>query len=243
MKTLKKCIKAAKAEGRNWRKELQAILRNYRTTLHTTTGVAPAVLLLKRPVRNKLLQVSHVDPVSEIIRKYDSSQKSKIKGHADSKTYLKPCAISLGETVLVKRPFTVSKGTPVYDPNPMTVVGRKGNMITAENENCTITRNSSFFKSLNQPVINRDNNESQNNGFGSPVDKESTQESPAAPPCLNVPDTASSKSVSIPNVQADLPNSSNPVSDQAQVPHPDGQPPLRRSTWKRTPRKILDLQT
>ena len=216
---------------------------NYHTTSHATTGVAPAVLLLKRPVRNKLLQVSHVDPVSEIIRKYDCSQKSKIKGHADSKTYLKQCAISLGETVLVKRPFTLSKGTPVYDPNPMTVVGRKGNMITAENENCTITRNSSFFKSLNQPVINRDNNESQNNGFGSPVDKESTQESPAAPPCLNVPDTASSKSVSIPNVQADLPNSSNPVSDQAQVPHPDGQPPLRRSTWKRTPRKILDLQT
>jgi len=38
VKTLKKCIKAAKAEGRNWRKELQAILRNYRTTPHATTG-------------------------------------------------------------------------------------------------------------------------------------------------------------------------------------------------------------
>ena len=70
VKTLKKCIKAAKAEGRNWRKELQAILRNYRTTPHATTGVAPAVLLLKCPVRNKLPQVSHADPVSEIIRKY-----------------------------------------------------------------------------------------------------------------------------------------------------------------------------
>ena len=76
VKTLKKCIKATKAEGRNWRKELQAILRNYRTTPRTTTGVAPAALLLKPPVRNKLPQVSHVDPVSEMIRKYDSSQKS-----------------------------------------------------------------------------------------------------------------------------------------------------------------------
>jgi len=28
VKTLKKCIKATKAEGRNWRKELQTILRN-----------------------------------------------------------------------------------------------------------------------------------------------------------------------------------------------------------------------
>ena len=75
VKTLKKCIKAAKVEGRNWRKELQAILRNYRTTPHATTGVAPAVLLLKRPVRNKLPQVNHIDPVAEIVRERDSSQK------------------------------------------------------------------------------------------------------------------------------------------------------------------------
>ena len=34
VKTLKKCLKAAKVEGRNWRKELQAILRNYRTSPH-----------------------------------------------------------------------------------------------------------------------------------------------------------------------------------------------------------------
>ena len=64
VKTLKKCIKAAKTERRNWRKALQAILRNYRTTLHATTGVAPAVLLLKRPVRNRLPQANHIDPVS-----------------------------------------------------------------------------------------------------------------------------------------------------------------------------------
>ena len=80
-----------------------------------------------------------------------------MKGHADSKTYVKRWVISVGETVLVKRPFTVSKGAPVYDPNPMIVMGRKGSMITAENENRMFTRNSSFFKSLNQPVINCDN--------------------------------------------------------------------------------------
>ena len=32
VKTLKKCIKVTKVEGKNWRKELQAILSNYRTT-------------------------------------------------------------------------------------------------------------------------------------------------------------------------------------------------------------------
>ena len=65
VKTLKKCVKAAKVEGRNWRKELQAILRNYRTTPHATTGVAPAVLLLKQPVRNKLPQANHTRLLTE----------------------------------------------------------------------------------------------------------------------------------------------------------------------------------
>ena len=69
VKTLKKYIKAAKTEGKNWRKELQVFLRNYRTTPHTTTGVAPNVLLMKRAVRNKIPQANNVDPVSEIIRK------------------------------------------------------------------------------------------------------------------------------------------------------------------------------
>ena len=104
VKTLKKCIKAAKAEGRSWRKQLQAILR---TTPHATTGVAPAVLLLKRPVRNKLPQANNIYPVAEIVRERDSSQKFKIKAHADCKSYVKPCTISPGETVLVKRPFSV----------------------------------------------------------------------------------------------------------------------------------------
>ena len=84
MKTLKKCIKAAKVVGRNWRKELQAILRNYRTTPHATTGVSPATLLLKRPVRNKLSQPNHIDSVAEIVRERDSSQKLKMKADADA---------------------------------------------------------------------------------------------------------------------------------------------------------------
>ena len=109
VKTLKKCIKAAKAEGKNWRKKLQVFLRNYRTTPHATTDITPATLLLKRAVRNKLPQVNNADPVAEIVRKHDSSQKLKIKAHADSKCYVKPCDVNLGESVLVKRPFTASK--------------------------------------------------------------------------------------------------------------------------------------
>jgi len=116
---------------------VQAILHNYRTTPHATTGVAPAVLLLKRPVRNKLPQANHIDPVAEIVRERDSSQKLKMKAHADNKAYVKPCNISPGESVLVNGPFSVSKGGTVYDPIPITVLSKRGSMITAETQHIT----------------------------------------------------------------------------------------------------------
>ena len=244
VKTLKKCIKAAKVEGRNWRKELQAILRNYRTTPHATTGVAPAVLLLKRPVRNKLPQPNHIDPVAEIVRERDSSQKLKMKAHADNKAYVKPCNISPGDAVLVKRPFSVSKGGTVYDPTPMTVVSKKGSMITAEGENRTVTRNSSFFKNVYQPAVNHGNDESQNSSSGSSADKECIQEPPPALESSNVPGPKPSNPLNTQHVKADSPSSSNlvpvPVS-QAETSQPVDLPPLRRSTRRRIPRKILDL--
>ena len=243
MKTLKKCIKTAKVEGRNWRKELQAILRNYCTTPHATTGVSPAVLLLKRPVRNKLLQLNHIDPVAEIVRERDSSQKLKMKAHADNKAYVKPCNISPGDAVLVKRPFSVSKGGTVYDPTPMTVVSKKGSMITAVGENRTVTRNSSFLKNVCHPAVNHGDDECQN-GFGSSTDKECTQEPSPTLESSNVPGPKPSNPLNTQHVKADSPSSSNlvpvPVS-QTQTLQPVDPPPLRRSTRRRIPRKILDL--
>lgn len=55
------------------------VLRNNRSIPHQTTGVAPAGLLLKRSVCNKLPQDNHVDPVSGIVRERDSSQNFKFK--------------------------------------------------------------------------------------------------------------------------------------------------------------------
>ena len=71
-----------------------------------------------------------------------------MKAHADNKAYVKPCNISPCDAVLVKSPFSVSKGGTVYDPTPMTVVSKKGRMITAEGDNRTVTRNTSFFKNI-----------------------------------------------------------------------------------------------
>ena len=89
---------------------------------------------MKRAVPNTIPQANSVDPISDIIRKYDSSQKTKIKVYADNKRYIKPCDISPCDAVLVKKPFNMVKGSTVYNPSPMTVVQKKGSMITARNK-------------------------------------------------------------------------------------------------------------
>ena len=167
-----------------------------------------------------------------------------MKAHADQKAYAKPCNISPGEDVLVKRTFSVSKGRTVYDPAPMTVVRKKGSMITAGGENRTVTRNSSFFKNMYPPAVNQGNDESQNSGFGSSADKECIQEPPPALESSNVPGTNPGDPPNTQRVKHDLPSASNfvpvPVS-QTQSSQPGDPPPLRRSSRRRTPRKILDL--
>ena len=107
-----------------------------------------------------------------------------MKPHSDNKAYVKPCNVSPGEAVLVRRPVSVPEGGAVYDLTPMTVVSKKGSMITAEG---TITRNSSFYKNLYPPAVNQGNDESQNSGFGSSEDKECIKEPLCALESSNVP--------------------------------------------------------
>ena len=240
VKTLKKSIKAAKTEGKNWRKVLQSFLRNYRTTPHATTGTAPSVLLMKRAVRNKIPQADSADPVSEIIRKHDSLQKMKIKSYADNKHHVKPCNISPGDSVLVKRPFNMIKGSTVYNPDPMTVVQCKGSMITAKDENTTVTRNSSFFKKLDQqlpPNTNldtRDSTEDLTDLINNPNLDSSTQTT-SKPATSNVQEQTTPKP-EVSNENKSLVEVSRENSSENEKPQP-----LRRSTRKRIPKKIFDL--
>ena len=250
VKTLKKYIKAAKTDGKNWRKELQTFLRNYRITPHATTGVAPSVLLMKRAVRNKIPQINNADPISEIIGKHDSTQKMKIKAYADNKSYVKPSDITLGDSVLVKRPFTRNKGMSVYNPSPMKVVKTKGTMITAKNADNIVSRNSSFFKRLSQTVPHDESDDIDN-----PYITEHSQQYPDQTDA-SVPDhTRSTQEILVDDgdpkpIDSKSPNEKDfnedtvPEVPEASTSMPEtvSEPPvLRRSTRRRIPKKMFDL--
>ena len=148
MRTVKKVVKTAKLEHKNYKQELNRLLRNYRATPHSTTRVAPATALFGRPMKTKLPEMS--TPCSDHeIRERDQTAKAKMKSHADNRRYVKPSTLKEGDMVFVKRDDSKKKSDTPYDPRPCTVVEKKGSMVTAEDgDGVPITRNSSFFKSV-----------------------------------------------------------------------------------------------
>ena len=60
-RTLLKAIRAAHAEGKNWREELNKFLLAYRSTPHSTTGKSPAELLFRRVLNTKMPELTGLD--------------------------------------------------------------------------------------------------------------------------------------------------------------------------------------
>ena len=149
MRTVKKSIKTALNKDRSWKQELFEFLLDYRTTPHCTTGVPPATILFSRTIKNRLPHL--ITPIAEntSIRERDTESKRTIKQYADRKAYVKHNDLRVGDTVIVKSDHTSKALTP-YQPNPVTIIKKKGSMITATHKGNQTTRNSSLKKSLSQ---------------------------------------------------------------------------------------------
>ena len=101
-KSLKKCVRTAIAEGKNWKNELQTFLLHYRSSKHGTTNQSPSMLLMNRELRTKIPE-QHKYTVPRNLRNRDRAQKANISFHANKlrpKTYRK---YSVGQKALVLR--------------------------------------------------------------------------------------------------------------------------------------------
>ena len=79
MRNLKKIYNAAKIERKSWRQEINAYLRNYRATPHSTTKCAPASLLFQRQFITRLPEVTQPAHDDTGLRQKDKTQKAKMK--------------------------------------------------------------------------------------------------------------------------------------------------------------------
>ena len=147
MRTLGKAIRTARTEQKNWEKELQKFLRNYRSTPHSSTGKSPAELLMGRQIKTKLPEMPTLHPTQPAIANKDSTAKRKMKYHADKRSYGKPNKFSVGDLVLPRQEKKNTFTTP-FRAEPFRITEINGSMITATSKDQTITRNSSHFKLL-----------------------------------------------------------------------------------------------
>lgn len=167
MKPLGKAIRTAKTERRDWKDELPRFLLNYRTTPHTSTGVAPCHLLFNREIRAAIPSYSSVtsgdhSTFHQQARDNDQKRKATMKSYTDSKRHATPSQIQVGDTVLVKQP-KLNKFTTQFDSTPLTVVAVNGSLVTAERPNKRVTRNSSHFKLFHGKVTHEDSSEDPSN--------------------------------------------------------------------------------
>ena len=161
MKPLMKAMETAHVENRNWRRELQKFLLNFRATPHSTTKVAPATVMFARNIRTKLPQIEvKVDKsaVDKKIEQQDKDARQKMKEYADKRRNATATTMKIGDCVLVKQKRK-NKLSTRFDPRLLRVTKIKGTMVTAQRNNLTITRNQSFFKLVDDARFQSDGEE------------------------------------------------------------------------------------
>ncbi|XP_044176587.1 uncharacterized protein K02A2.6-like [Acropora millepora] len=149
MQRIKKTARIAVLEGKPVRDEVRRGIRAYRATEHATTGASPNRLMFGRELRGKFPEVRGQSKRRDDarIRCRDREQKHKMKKYADKRRHTAVMKIKVGDTVLCKQERKNSL-TPLYDPDPMVVIGVKGSMVTAKNSVRIRTRNYADWKLL-----------------------------------------------------------------------------------------------
>ena len=85
-----KAIRAAHAEGKNWREELTKFLFPNRSTPYSTTGKSPGELLFRRVLNSKMLELMGLDNEEENItdqgaRDRDTQKKQANKDYVEKR--------------------------------------------------------------------------------------------------------------------------------------------------------------
>jgi hypothetical protein len=119
-RVLKAGLRMAIAEGKPFITGLRQTLATYRTTPHATTGVSPASLMLRFPVRTPLTMLrststSSEEPVtSSRVQKRVKFCQNKMAEYHDQKHHVKSLTVKPGDWVRIRLPDVPHKLAPVY---------------------------------------------------------------------------------------------------------------------------------
>lgn len=112
-KTILKHLKISQqSTSQDWMWDLRSFLLMYNSTPHSTTGVAPSVLMFKRVFRDKLpcfSEQSSLNEEEEEVMDRDRVRKQKDADYSDARRHAKVSELKVGDTVVVKRTFKENK--------------------------------------------------------------------------------------------------------------------------------------
>ena len=148
---MRKVLKTPIVENQDWRTALNAFIKSYWGTLHSTTGQPPAFLLFNRRLyHTKLPHDEHqAPPVKEKeLWNTDWTRKQRSKEVVNRKQHAKPRPLVPGDKVFLKQQ-PMNKTTPRYDPEYYTYTKVTGLRIIATKDNRkVITQHKVFLKRL-----------------------------------------------------------------------------------------------
>ena len=168
IQTLNKHVRTATAENVNWKTHLPQFLRLYRATPHSSTKISPFEALNNRKMRCGLPECpapatcTEKPEIHSRMMDNDKASKSRMKEYADERRHTRPNSLTPGDCVLIKQRKTNKLSTP-FNPRPLTIIHRKGSMITATRGSKRIVRNSSHFRRvpINTPLVPEEEEEEE----------------------------------------------------------------------------------
>jgi transposase InsO family protein len=160
MRNLGTALRTARMTGRPRHDVIRDFLKVYRETPHSTTKVAPNMLMFGFSRTSGLPELElgvHMDVheqrklFHEMAVQQDALAKKRMEAEYNARMHVKESKIRVGDLVLLKQK-RVNKSTSSLDPEPFVVLSKRGSMVTAARNGFHRTRNSSFFKAYLNPV-------------------------------------------------------------------------------------------
>lgn len=148
---IEKHLKISQLEGTEWKWDLRISVLMYNSTPHTTTGVAPSVLMFGRIIRDKLPALSiRPNKLVEEIQDRDRIQKQKSADYTNNRRRAKHRELKVGDVVLVKRMMKQNKLASTFIPEEWMILNRTGSDVTlrSKESNRVIHRNVAHLKLL-----------------------------------------------------------------------------------------------
>ena len=156
-RSLLKAMRAAQAEKKDWRSELNKYLLAYRSIPHTMTGTSPAELLYGQKLSTKLPELANFsdseDGTHPEVWDRDAEKKQRGADYVDKKHHAadEPDVLE-GELVLLEKPKETKLSTN-YEKEPYKVIERHGDQIKLKSsQGAVYKRNIQHVKRFVDPV-------------------------------------------------------------------------------------------